>query len=50
MKYTIGSGHYGREGLGLKRAQYFYKAHMREMILKEIREKEEIVRQGRQGQ
>ena len=58
MKDITGTGNKGLEGLGLRRSQYFYKANTkekREMIVKEIREKEEdrrrvrIVGQGRQG-
>ena len=58
MKDITGTGNKGLEGLGLRRSQYFCKANIkekREMIVKEIREKEEdrrrvkIVEQGRQG-
>ena len=58
MKDIVGTGNIGLEGLGLRKTQLFNRSNKKEqrnMIVKEIREKEEdrrriaIVGQGSQG-
>ena len=58
IRDITGTGNIGLEGLGMRKSQYFYKSdkkEQRDMIVKEIRKKEEdrrrikIVSQGKQG-